>query len=53
MQGQSHTGDTRPDLMDFTPLGRLCGIKFDVRIAREIVDRASDETDHEPEQHEQ
>lgn len=36
--------ETRPEYLDFTPLARRCGFKFNVWIAREIVDRADDET---------
>ena len=39
----SHMPETRPDYLDFTPLARCCGFRFNVRIAREIVDRVNDE----------
>lgn len=38
------TGDSQPDFLDFTPLARLCGIEFEVRIAPDLVARAKDET---------
>jgi len=44
MQSSAANQETRPDYLDFTPLARRCGFKFNVRIAREIVDRAGDET---------
>lgn len=44
MESKTAVQDARPDYMDFTPLARRCGFKFNVRIAREIVDRAGDET---------
>jgi hypothetical protein len=40
---ESSPQEARPDYLDFTPLARCCGFRFNVRIAREIVDRANDE----------
>ena len=44
MQSRTAAQDVRSDSLDFTPLARRCGFRFNVRIAREIVDRAGDET---------
>lgn len=44
MKDSTSAQEPRPDFMDFTPLARGCGFKFNVRIAREIVDRAHDES---------
>lgn len=38
------TGNPRHEFLDFTPLARLCGIDFEVRLAPELVARAKDET---------
>lgn len=44
MNTQNLTSAATPEFVDITPLARRYGFRLNVRIARDLADRASDET---------